>query len=160
LVFQFLAEAFLLSILSTLIGLLITKVLLPYFNQLSGRELNFSFSLYPEMIWLLFGLTVVVGLLSGIYPAIILSAFKPIEVLKSKIKIGGSNLFTKSLVTLQFAVSIGLIISTIIILKQTKFMSNKNPVFNKENVVMVDASETDTKRIYPLFKQALSSSPF
>ena len=112
------------------------------------------------MIWLLFGLTVVVGLLSGIYPAIILSAFKPIEVLKSKIKIGGSNLFTKSLVTLQFAVSIGLIISTIIILKQTKFMSNKNPVFNKENVVMVDASETDTKRIYPLFKQALSSSPF
>jgi len=159
LVFQFLAEALLLSILSTLIGLLIARVLLPYFNQLSGRELNFSFSLYPEMSWLLFGLTVLVGLLSGIYPAIVLSSFKPIEVLKSKIKIGGSNLFTKSLVTLQFAVSIGLIISTIIILQQTKFMSNKNPGFNKENVVMVDASETDTKRIYPLFKQALSSSP-
>jgi putative ABC transport system permease protein len=133
--------------------------LLPYFNQLSGRELIFSFALYPEMIWLLLGLTLLVGLLSGAYPAIILSGFKPIEVLKSKIKIGGANLFTRSLVTLQFAVSIGLIISTIIILQQIKFMSNKNPGFNKENVVMVDASETDTKKIYPLFKQALAAQP-
>ena len=156
LIFQFLAEAILLSVVSTLVGLLIAKLLLPYFNQLSGRELIFSFALYPEMIWLLSGLAVLVGLLSGAYPAIILSAFRPIEVLKSKIKIGGSNLFTKSLVTLQFAVSIGLIISTIIILQQIKFMSNKNPGFNKENVVMVDASETDTKKIYPLFKQALA----
>lgn len=159
LVFQFLAEALLLSTFSTLLGLFIAKLLLPYFNQLSGRELIFSFALYPEMIWLLLGLTLMVGLLSGAYPAIILSGFKPIEVLKSKIKIGGANLFTRSLVTLQFAVSIGLIISTIIILQQIKFMSDKNPGFNKENVVMVDASETDSKRIYPLFKQALIAQP-
>ena len=156
LIFQFLAEALLLSILSTLIGLLIAKLLLPYFNQLSGRELEFSISLYPEMSWLLLGLSVMVGLLSGTYPAIVLSSFKPIEVLKSKIKIGGANLFTKSLVTLQFAVSIGLIISTVIILQQTKFMISKNPGFNKENVIMIDASQTDAKKILPLFKDALS----
>ena len=79
LVFQFLAEALLLSILSTLIGLLIARVLLPYFNQLSGRELNFSFSLYPEMIWLLFGLTVLVGLLSGVILQLFFQLSNPLK---------------------------------------------------------------------------------
>jgi putative ABC transport system permease protein len=157
LVAQFLSEAIVLSILSALVGLLIAKLLLPYFNRLSGRELQFSFSLYPEMIWMLGGLTLLVGLLAGIYPALILSGFKPIEALKSKIKISGSNLFTKTLVTVQFALSIALIIGTLIILQQTKYMADKNPGFNKENIVMVDASDTKSKEIYPLFRQAIIS---
>ena len=154
---QFLSEAILLSILSAILGLLLAKFLLPYFNQLSGRQLAFSFSLYPEMIWMLAGLTLLVGLLAGSYPALILSGFRPIEVLKSKIKVNGSNLFTKSLVTIQFALSIGLIICTMIILQQTKYMSSKYPGFNKENIVVIDASDTKSKEIYPLFRQALSS---
>jgi len=157
LVAQFLSEAILLSILSALFGLLLAKLMIPYFNGLSGRELQFSFSLYPEMIWMLGGLVLLVGLLAGSYPALILSGFRPIEALKSKIKVNGSNLFTKSLVTVQFAVSIGLIISTMIIFQQTKYMVNKNPGFNKDNIVVVDASETKSKEIYPLFKQAISS---
>jgi putative ABC transport system permease protein len=157
LVTQFLSEAILLSILSAILGLLIAKLLLPYFNRLSGRELQFSFSVYPEMIWMLAGLTILVGLLAGSYPALILSGFKPIEALKSKIKVSGSNFFTKALVTVQFALSIALIIGTMIILQQTKYMTNKNPGFNKENIVMVDASETKTKEIYPLFRQSLVS---
>ena len=154
---QFLSEAILLSILSAALGLLLAKFLLPYFNRLSGRELQFSLSLYPEMVWMLAGLTLLVGLLAGIYPALILSGFRPIEVLKSKIRVNGSNIFTKSLVTVQFALSIGLIICTMIILQQTKYMSSKYPGFNKENIVMVDASDTKTKEIYPLFKQSLAS---
>ena len=157
LIIQFLAEAILLSVLSLVIALLLVKLLLPYFNQLSGRELQFSFSLYPEISWMLAGLTLLVGLLAGSYPALILSGFRPIEVLKSKIKVSGSNIFTKSLVTVQFTLSIGLIICTMIILQQTKYMSDKNPGFNKENIVVVDASDTKTKEIYPLFKQALVS---
>src|SRR6185436_18077499 len=157
LIVQFLAEAILLSILSLLIALALVKFLLPYFNRLSGRDLHFSLSLYPEMSWMLTGLTLLVGLLAGSYPALILSGFRPIEVLKSKIRVSGSNIFTKSLVTVQFALSIGLIICTMIILQQTKFMSSKNPGFNKENIVVVDASDTKTKEIYPLFKQALAS---
>jgi putative ABC transport system permease protein len=155
LIIQFLAEAILLSVLSLLVGLLLVKILLPYFNKLSGRELHFSFSLYPEMSWMLAGLTLLVGLLAGSYPALILSGFRPIEVLKSKIRVSGANIFTKSLVTVQFALSIGLIICTMIILQQTKYMRDKNPGFNKENIVVVDASDTKTKEIYPLFKQAL-----
>ena len=157
LIVQFLAEAILLSILSLAIGLLLVKLLLPYFNQLSGRELKFSFSLYPEMSWMLGGLTLLVGILAGSYPALILSGFRPIEVLKSKIRVSGANIFTKSLVTIQFALSIGLIICTMVILQQTNYMTSKNPGFNKENVIVVDASETKTKEIYPLFKQALAS---
>ena len=159
LVLQFLAEALLLSILSAALGILLGKLLLPYFNQLSGRELSFSFTQYPEMIWMLIGLVLLVGLLAGSYPAVVLSGFKPIEVLKSKIRVGGSNFFTKSLVTVQFILSIGLIISTVVILQQLKFMQNKNPGFNKENIVMVDAEGTDTKKVYPLFKQSLASQP-
>src|SRR6476660_159147 len=118
LVWQFLAEAIMLSILSAVLGLLIAKFLLPYFNRLSGRELQFSFSLYPEMIWMLAGLTLLVGLLAGSYPALILSGFKPIEALKSKVKVSGSNFFTKALVTVQFVLSIALIIGTMIIIQQ------------------------------------------
>ncbi len=159
LVFQFLAEAILLTFLSSLIGFFLAKLLLPYFNALSGRDLQFSFSIYPEMGWMLAGLIFTVGLLAGSYPALILSGFRPIEVLKSKIKVDGSNFFTKSLVTVQFVLSIALIISTMIILRQTKYMSSKHPGFNKENIVIVDASETKTREIYSLFKQALLNHP-
>jgi putative ABC transport system permease protein len=159
LITQFLAEAIILSILSAGVGLLLAKLLLPYFNHLSARELHFSFALYPEMIWMLVGLTLVVGLLAGSYPALILSGFRPLEVLKSKIKVSGSNFFTKALVTTQFTLSIALIICTMIILKQTRYMSSKNPGFNKENVVVVDAGSTKTKEIYPLFKHAIASRP-
>jgi putative ABC transport system permease protein len=157
LITQFLSEAVILSILSGILGLLLAKLLLPYFNRLSGRELQFSFSTYPEMIWMLTGLTLLVGLLAGSYPALILSGFKPLEVLKSKIRVNGSNFFTKALVTVQFALSIALIIGTMIILQQTKYMSGKNPGFNKDNIVVVDASDTKTREIYPLFRQALVS---
>jgi len=160
LVFQFLTEALLLSFLSAILGLLFAKILLPYFNQLSGRNLNFSFAQYPELIWMIVGLVLIVGLLAGSYPALVLSGFKPVEVLKTKVKLGGSNIFTKSLVTLQFLLSAGLIISTIIIMQQLHYMQSKSPGFDKENIVVVDAAGiSDTKKLYALFKQELSAHP-
>ena len=158
-IFQFLTEAILLSIASALLGLLMANLLLPWFNQLSGRDLHFSLSLYPQMILILIGLVLIVGLLAGSYPALVLSRFKPVEVLKNKFRVGGSNLFTKSLVTFQFALSIILIASTTIILQQTKYMINKNPGFNKENVVAIDASQTDPNKTFPLFRQAMLNHP-
>lgn len=157
LVFQFLSESVILAMISAMLGVLLAKLLLPWFNQLSGRELKFSFSQYPELLWMIVALTLLAGILAGSYPALVLSGFKPVEVLKSKIKVGGSNLFTKSLVTLQFALSTGLIIATLVILQQKSYMKTKNPGFNKENVVVIDAEQTDTKKIYPLLKQELSA---
>lgn len=154
-IFQFLIEALLSAIVSAVLGLLLANLLLPFFNQLSGRSLHFSLFLYPQMILLLAGVVMAIGLLAGSYPALMLSRFKPVEVIKNKIKVGGSNFFTKSLVTFQFTLSIILIVSTIIILQQTKYLAGKNPGFNKQNVVAIDASETDPGKIFPLFKEAI-----
>lgn len=159
LIYQFLTESILLSVFSGLIGFIIAYTFLPYFNQLAERQIRFSFSEFPQMVWLLGGLILTVGILAGSYPALVLSSFKPIEVLKSKIRLGGSNIFTKSLVTFQFILSIGLIISTIVIFQQLHFMRSKNIGFTKENVIVVDANGADTKKILPLFRHALESKP-
>jgi len=159
LIMQFLMEALLLAILSALIGLALGNLLLPFFNKLSGRELTFSFTYYPELIWLIVAVVLMVALLAGSYPALVLSGFNPINVLKQKIKLGGSNFFTRSLVTFQFVLSVGLIISTLVIFQQLNFMRSKNPGFDKENVIVVDASGTDSKKVFPIFKEASRNLP-
>lgn len=157
LIYQFLTESMLLSILSGVFALILANASLPFFNQLCERQLSFSFSQFPQLIWILGGLILLVGLLAGSYPALVLSGFSPVEVLKSKIKLGGSNFFTKSLVTFQFVLSIALMISTIIIFMQLHFMRSKNIGLTKENVVVVNARGVDTKKVYPLFRQSLQS---
>lgn len=160
LMLQFLTESLLLAALSTGIGLAIANLLLPFFNQLSGRGLSFSFAQFPQLIGLLAGLVLIVGLLSGCYPALILSRFNAVEVLKAKIKLGGANFFTRTLVTFQFVISAGLIISAIVIMQQLHFMQSRNPGFEKENVVQVNAyGVANTRQIFPLFKHALSRHP-
>jgi putative ABC transport system permease protein len=158
LIYQFLAEAVLLSLVSAILGLILLPLLLPYFNMLSGKELVFSFWKYPELSFFFAAAVLFTGGISGIYPALVLSGFKPIEVLKNKIHLGGANFFTKSLVTVQFVLSITLIISTIFILRQLDYMRSKNPGFDKENVVVLDAQGTNLQKIYPVFKRALLSS--
>jgi putative ABC transport system permease protein len=91
-------------------------------------------------------------LLAGSYPALVLSRFKPLEVLKNKLRLAGSNFFTRSLVTFQFSISVALIISTVVILQQLALMRKKDLGFQKEHVVMVAAQNTDS---YRQFKQIL-----
>jgi putative ABC transport system permease protein len=158
-IFQFLTESLLLSLISAVLGLLLVASVLPSFNQLAGIAIDPSFLLYPKIFLLLIAVILVSGLLAGSYPALVLSTFRPIEVLKNKFRVGGSNLLTKSLVTFQFALSIALIIATVIILQQTRYMVNKSPGFDKQNVVVIDASQTDPNKTFPLFKQAALQSP-
>jgi putative ABC transport system permease protein len=157
LIYQFLTESILLSLVAGLFGLLLAEVLLPFFNRLCERQLSFSFGQFPQLAWILAGLIFLVGIVAGIYPALVLSGFRPVEVLRSRIKLGGSNLFTKSLVTFQFVISIGLIICTLIIFRQVRFLRSKNLGLNKENVIVVDAGGVDAKKIFPLFKNTLRS---
>jgi putative ABC transport system permease protein len=160
LVVQFLTESLLLAFFSTLIGLALVYLLLPYFNQLSGRELSFSFAQFPQLTGLIAGLVLVVGLLSGCYPALVLSGFNTADVLKAKIKLGGANFFTKALVTFQFVLSAALIISAIVIMQQLHYMESRNPGFDKENVLVVETyGVSDMKHLFPLFKQELSRHP-
>lgn len=160
LMLQFLTESLMLAALSTLIGFMLANLLLPFFNQLSGRELSFSFTQFPQLTGIIAGLLLIVGLLSGCYPALVLSGFNAVEVLKAKIKLGGANLFTKALVTFQFVISAGLIISAIIIIQQLHYMQSRNPGFEKENVVQIKAlGVANTKQIFPILKHELSGHP-
>ena len=157
LIYQFLTESLILSIFSGLIGLLLAWILLPFFNELSGSSLVFSISNYPELIWLVAGVVLLVGLLSGVYPALALSGFEAVEVLKNNIRFSGSNLFTKALVSFQFVLSICLIISVSMIMKQLSYMRSINLGFDKENVVVIDSQGLDTKKIYKQLRQRLQS---
>jgi putative ABC transport system permease protein len=161
LIFQFLTESLILAIISTIIGLLMADMLLPYFNGLSGRELSFSITQFPQLLLVIVVTVILVGLLSGSYPALVLSGFRASEVLKAKIKLGGSNFFTKSLVTFQFIISTALIISSVVIIRQIHFMESRYPGFDKENVVVVNATgvASSINNLYGLFKQEIASCP-
>ena len=160
LMFQFFTESILLTLLSTVAGILLAMRLLPYFNRLSGRELVFSITQFPQLIGLIIAMILIAGLLAGFYPALLLSAFKAADVLKTKVKLGGSNLFTKSLVTIQFVLSAAMIISAIIIVQQLHYMQSKNPGFDKENVVELETYLIPNgTSVFALFKQGLAAHP-
>jgi putative ABC transport system permease protein len=152
LIFQFLSESLLLTSFSALLGLGIAQVLLPLFNELSGRSLTFSIGQYPQLILLMTATIIVVGLISGSYPALVLSGFEPIKALKNKIRLSGSNLFTRSLVTFQFVLSVTLIIVTVVFLQQLSFMRSRDIGLRKDQVVMIWGQNTNS---YEQFKQLI-----
>lgn len=153
---QFLAESVLYSVFSFILGLALAGVLLPYFNELSGKSLVFPWQdwrIYP----LAFGAILVIGILAGIYPAFYLSAFKPADVLKGKVSRGSKNATTRSaLVVFQFTTSIGLIIATLVIYQQVNYILNKKVGFDKEQVVLIQGANTLEQQI-PAFRNELMS---
>ncbi len=135
---QFLTESVLLSLIAFIIALVISLLLLPFFNQLASKQFTLSPFAHPLLLPVLFMFAVAVGLLAGSYPAFYLSAFKPIEVLKGKLGAGfKSSYFRSSLVVFQFFISIFLIIGTIVIYRQLNYIQNKKLGFNKEQVLTI-----------------------
>jgi len=139
LVTQFLTESTLIALLSLFIALAITYFVLPLFNEVSGKSMIMSSLFSPLTLPLLIALPFVVGLMAGSYPAFFLSAFRPIEVLKGRLKLGNKSGGLRSLlVVFQFATSIILIIGTIVIYRQLHFIQTKNLGFNKDQVLIVN----------------------
>jgi putative ABC transport system permease protein len=137
LVYQFLLEAVVMAFLSLTIACVIVVVLLPAFNQITGKTLSIDFSL--NFAFLVLATTLLTGLLSGSYPAFYLSGFNPIAILKGKIKNSfGELLARKGLVILQFVISTVLIVSVMVIYRQVNFMQSKNLGYNKDNVIVFD----------------------
>ena len=139
LIAQFMGEAVLTSLLSLIIAVAIIYAVLPWFNNLTGKniiiDLFHNAPLMASMI--VFG--GFVGLLSGSYPALVLSSFQPTEVLKGKSgDPGAGNILRKVLVVSQFVISISLIICIGIVYKQIHYIHNKDMGFNKDQIVMVD----------------------
>src|SRR5688572_5863857 len=137
---QFLAESLVVAMISLVLALLIIYLVLPYFNTLGGKELALDFTNVQITAGLL-GITVITGLLAGSYPALYLSGFVPATVLKGNFSAGGSgNLFRNTMVVIQFAVSISLIVGTAIVYRQLKYIQHLNLGYDKENLLYVPMS--------------------
>jgi len=159
LITQFLSESFILSLFSLVLALIFIKVTLPYFNNLlgSGLTLELFGKWYTIPALILF--TLFVGLLAGSYPAFFLSSFNPYEVLKGNIRSGMQNgRLRKILVVFQFAVSILLIVGTMIMYRQIRFMLNKDVGFNKEQLIVIERAGALGNRV-KAFKEAVKRIP-
>jgi putative ABC transport system permease protein len=132
---QFLGESLFISFIALLIAVGIVSLLLPVFNNLAGKELSIQL-LDRKIIALLLGIALFTGLISGSYPALFLSGFTPVNVLKGNIKILGGNLyFRNALVVVQFVVSIVLLAGTALVYRQLNYIKNRNIGYNKSNLL-------------------------
>ncbi len=149
LIAQFLSESLLISFISMILALVIAALLLPYFNTLSGKSFTLNDFLSPWLLPALLLLVIIVGILAGIYPAFYLSAFKPVDVLKGKLANGFKSSWLRSgLVVFQFAISIFLIIGTLVIYTQLNFIRNKDIGYNRNQILIIkntDALGNDAK---------------
>jgi putative ABC transport system permease protein len=136
---QFLSESILLSLIAFILGFGIAYALLPYFNDLAAKQMNLSLEQKPFLLPALLFFSILIGLLAGVYPASVLSAFKPISVLKGKLTTSNKGGYLRSgLVVFQFFASAFLIICTIVIYRQLNFIQQKNLGFNREQVLVIN----------------------
>ena len=145
---QFLTESVLISFIALILAIGIAKLLLPYFNQVSGKQIDIGLFSRPWLLPVLLLLVLVVGVLAGSYPSFYLSSFQPVTVLKGKIAGGFKRSWLRSsLVVFQFAISIILIVGTVVIYSQLNFIRNRKLGFDREHILVI-------QNCYPLGKQA------
>ena len=139
LIWQFLFESTLMVVVSLLIAVVLVYLVLPLFNNVADKQMTLSSLFSPYILPLLIALPFIVGLLAGSYPAFFLSAFKPIEVLKGKLRLGSKSGGLRSvLVIFQFATSIVLIVGTIVVYEQLHYIQTKNLGYNKEQILIIN----------------------
>lgn len=155
---QFLTESFLYSLVSFIVALAFASIMLPYFNTLSDKSLTLPFAEW-WFLPILFGICLMLGILAGLYPAVYLSSFKPIETLKGNLSAGSkSSRLRSSLVVFQFTTSIVLIIATFVIYRQMNFILNKDLGFNKDQVIMIQGTNTLGEQITSFKNELLDLS--
>ncbi len=158
LISQFMGETLLFTIISVIIAIAGVYLLLPWFNMVTGKQISLI-AVDPSAIWILLGLVATVCLLSGSYPSLFLSSFKPVRALKGTLKPGAKVMgLRKGLVVFQFALSILLIIATIVVTQQTAYILNKDLGYNRENVIYIHM-EGELLPNYLTFKQEASRMP-
>ena len=159
LVAQFLSESFILSLIALIVAVIFIKLSLPFFNNLLGAKLSLSLISKWYIIPLLILFSVFVGVLAGSYPAFFLSSFNPYEVLKGSVKNSMRNgRLRRVLVVFQFAVSILLIVGTMIMYRQIKYMLNKDVGFKKEQLIVINRAEALGKKMKS-FKETVKNIP-
>lgn len=157
LMFQFWGEAFLICGVSMTLGIVLAEAFLPVFNFLSGKALAFNYLENWSTFAAIFGILLITGFVAGSYPAVILSNFKPVTTLKGSMKLSGSNFFTRSLVAVQFALSVMLIISTLVMKNQLQFIRAQDLGYNAEHVVYIPLNQLNGIDVANNFRNAIGS---
>ncbi|WP_343669425.1 ABC transporter permease [Chitinophaga sp.] len=160
LVIQFMSEAVLLTTISFVLAIFLALLFMPWFDRITGKEFQlFTWSNLPFLGYL-FAMSVGVGLLSGSYPALYLSGFLPVAVLKGGFKTSGSRVWIrKALVIAQFSIAIILIVATIVVYSQLRYWQNKYLGFDKERLVNVNISSESARKNIKVIKEDLLRQP-
>lgn len=154
---QFIGESILLCLIAFVLTVLLSALFLPSFNTLAGKIISTGIFRNPGLIALLFFVAIAIGALAGIYPALVLTSFKPVVVLKGRFATGTKGIFLrKGLVVAQFTISIALIIATIVVYNQMTFMRNQNLGFSKDHMMIIDTQGDAAKKA---FVDALTAMP-
>ena len=161
LISQFLGESLLLTIISATLSIIIVMFLAEPFAAFIGKPISADMLFEPEVLGVLALIILIIGLGSGSYPALFLSAFKPVVVLKGKLVpgMGSSGIFRKALVVFQFVISIVMIIGTAIVYNQLNFLRNKPLGFQRENILMVSNTNQAITARMDAFKNELEKNP-
>lgn len=160
LVFQFLLESLIISLVAILLAVGLAATGLSLFNMLAEKSIDHTIFLNPVIVFALLAIFIVVGIGSGLYPALVLSSFVPIKVLKdSQAKGGRGAVLRKTLVVVQFSLSIIMIISTVIAINQLDFLRKSDTGFDQNQLLYISALRTPITRTYPAFKKELELRP-
>ncbi|HNP22250.1 MAG TPA: ABC transporter permease [Panacibacter sp.] len=159
LIFQFLGESVIITVIAGLLSVACLWLTLPWLNKVSGQQLSMNILLQWQVLVPVLLAPVAVGLISGIYPALFMSSFRPIQTLKGLFKVGGSTVsFRKVLVVTQFSISIILIITTVVVFQQLDYMQQKSLGFDKEQIAVVPYNAALNDKFEAFRNELLSNS--
>ncbi|MFZ5973258.1 MAG: ABC transporter permease [Bacteroidota bacterium] len=159
---QFLSESFLVTLLAFFLAIALTGALLPLFNMLIGKNYQLALLATPPVMMGMAALVLFIGLLAGYYPAWVLSGMRPVEVLKGKMQNSSRGIqLRRTLVVVQFVISVGLVIGTLVVLDQLQYMQKQELGFSKDEIFVINASRTQSPNpdAYETFKNELKKFP-
>ncbi|MBK6266360.1 ABC transporter permease [Marivirga sp. S37H4] len=161
LVSQFLSESVLFAFIALILSVFLVDLLLPYFNELTNKQFVFNVETFGSIFFLIFSITIIVGLLSGSYPAILMSRLKPTSILKGAMKSSKSSVvLRKVLVSTQFTLSIIMIIATIVAYRQLNYVQNVPLGFENEQMLIVDINSGEVRERFETIKSEFANSPY
>ncbi len=159
LTFQFLSETIMLALMALVIAVLLVELALPYVNNLSQRNLALNIFINPLLIPALIGVALIIGMLSGLYPAAVLSSFRPVKVLKGAITQGrGKAGLRNALVVVQFTSAAFLMIATVFVVKQLRFMQQRDPGFSRDQIVTITLDRISSQHYQDLKQELLGNT--
>lgn len=160
LIIQFLCESLLLTFMALVLALVIVFVTRPLFETLSGQAYNFRLIFTPQFIFILLGLTTVLGMVAAVYPALVLASFRPVAVLKGSLSFGAKGAgLRQALVVCQFTISLMLLVGTIMVYRQLNFMKDQNLGFEKEQMLVLPVRGTSIADNYEQIKSEFQRHP-